>query len=110
VPLYISESAHGEAAKQWVSQFHELIGKSSVYCLVSQKEKAVLVVSILGRDADLNGISTAMSIAVYTVKYATFLDHWMYISGKDSLESSAQRAVAALEKEVDELKKLRLVK
>ena len=64
----------------------------------------------MGTDADLNGISTAISLAVYSTKESIFLDHWLYVSGKESLDSSAQKAVAALEGEVKELKRLRLVR
>ncbi|HYL12511.1 MAG TPA: hypothetical protein VEV41_05730 [Terriglobales bacterium] len=109
--LYLAESTgNNNGAKEWVSDFRELIQKSASYCLVNQEKTAVLVVSMLGRDADVNGISTAISIAVYSAKEGTFLDHWLYISRKDSLQSSAEKAVTALEKEVSELKKLRLVR
>ena len=109
--LYLAESTgSNSAAKEWASHFRELIQKSPSYCLVDQKEKAVVIVSMLGTDADLNGISTAISLAVYTTKESIFLDHWLYVSGKESLDSSAQKAVAALEHEVRELKRLRLVR
>jgi hypothetical protein len=109
--LYLAEStSNNNAAKEWVADFRELIQKSPSYCLVNQEKAAVVVVSMLGRDADINGISTAISIAVYSAKESTFLDHWLFISRKDSLQSSAEKAVNALEKEVSELKKLRLVR
>jgi len=109
--LYLAESTGGNSsAKEWASRFRELIQKSRSYCLVDQKDKAVVMVSMLGTDADLNGISTAISLAVYSTKESIFLDHWLYVSGKESLDSSAQKAVAALEGEVKELKRLRLVR
>jgi len=109
--LYLAESTGGySSAKEWASHFRDLIQKSPSYCLVSQKENAVVIVSMLGTDADLNGVSTAISIAVYSTKESIFLAHWLYVSGKESLDSSAQKAVAALEHEVRELKRLRLVR
>ena len=109
--LYLAESSGSNStAKGWASRFRELIQKSPSYCLVDQKEKSAVTVSMLGTDADLNGVSTAISLAVYSTKESIFLDHWLYISGKESLDSSAQKAVAALEHEVRELKRLRLVR
>jgi hypothetical protein len=109
--LYLAESTGGNSsAQQWASHFRDLIQKSPSYCLVSQKEDAAVIVSMLGTDADLNGVSTAISIAVYSMKESIFLDHWLYVSGKESLDSSAQKAVAAMEHEVRELKRLRLVR
>lgn len=109
--LYLAESTGSNStAKEWASRFRELIQKSPSYCLVDRKEQAVVIVSMLGTDADLNGVSTAISLAVYTMKESLFLDHWLYVSGKDSLDSSAQKAVARLEREIRELKRLRLVR
>jgi hypothetical protein len=61
-------------------------------------------------DADVNKSSTAISIAIYTAKESLFLDHWMYVAGNDNLQSSYEKAVTALEKEMRELKRLRLIR
>jgi hypothetical protein len=84
--------------------------KSAPYCLIQDKDKSAMVVSVIGMDADANRLSTAISIAVYSSKEGLFLDHWMYVADRDSLESSSDRAVAALEKEIKELKRLRLIR
>jgi hypothetical protein len=111
IALYVSEATDSDsAAERWVSEFRELMRRSAPYCLVKQKEEAALALSVLGKDADLSGSSTAISIAVYAVKDDRFLDHWMYIAGKESLESSAQKAFATLDQEAKDLKKLRLIK
>jgi hypothetical protein len=111
IALYVSEATDSDSsAERWVSEFRDLMRRSDPYCLVKRKEDAVLALSVLGRDADLSGISTAISIAVYAVKDDRFLDHWMYVAGKESLESSVQKAFAAVDREAKDLKKLRLIK
>ena len=109
--LYLAEATGSNStAKEWASHFRDLIQKTPSYCLVDQKEKSAVTVSMLGTDADLNGVSTAISLAVFTTKESIFIDHWLYISGKESVDSSAQKAVDALEREVRELKRLRVVR
>jgi len=67
------------------------------------------VISVVGMDADINKSSTAISLAIYTVRDSIFLDHWMYVTDKENLESSCDKAIAALQKEMKELKRLRLI-
>jgi hypothetical protein len=109
--LYLSQSTkENSAAEKWVSGFREHIQESDPYCLVPDKDKAVMVISVVGMDADTNKGSTAISIAIYTAKESLFLDHWMYVASNENLQSSSEKAVAALEKEIRELKRLRLIK
>jgi hypothetical protein len=109
--LYLAQSTkENSAADKWVSGFRERIQESDPYCLVPDKDKAVMVISVVGMDADANKGSTAISIAIYTAKESLFLDHWMYVASNENLQSSSEKAVAALEKEIRELKRLRLIK
>lgn len=111
IAIYLTDSAKSDsAAAKWVADFRQRLEKSAPYCLIKDKDKSAMVISVIGMDADANRLSTAISIAVYTSKDGLFLDHWMYVSDRDSLESSSDRAVAALEKEIKELKKLRLIR
>lgn len=108
--IYLTESVKPEsAAEEWASAFRERLAKSALYCIVPDKDKAVMVISIVGMDADINKSSTAISLAIYTVRDSIFLDHWMYVADKESLESSCDKAVAALQKEMRELKRLRMI-
>jgi hypothetical protein len=109
--LYLSESVkENSAAEQWVSTFRDRIKESDPYCLVTDKDSAVMVLSVVGMDADANQGSTAISIAIYTVKESLFLDHWMYVASNENVSSSAEKAVTALGKEIRELKRLRLIR
>jgi hypothetical protein len=108
--IYLTQSTKADsAAEKWVSTFRDRIQSSQPYCLVDDKDKAVMVISVVGMDADINKTSTAISLAIYTVRDSTFLDHWMYVADKENLESSCDKAVAALQKEMKELKRLRLI-
>jgi hypothetical protein len=108
--IYLTQSTKADsAAEKWVSTFRDRIQSSQPYCLVEDKDKAVMVISVVGMDADLNKSSTAISLAIYTVRDSIFLDHWMYVADKENLESSCDKAVAALQKEMKELKRLRLI-
>ena len=108
--IYLTESVKPEsAAEEWVSAFRERLAKSDPYCLVPDKDKAVMVISVVGMDADINKSSTAISLAIYTVRDNVFLDHWMYVADKENLQSSCDKAVAALQKEMRELKRLRMI-
>lgn len=109
--IYLSQSTkENSAAEQWVSTFRDRIKESDPYCIVTDKDKSVMVVSVVGMDADVNKSSTAISIAIYTAKEGLFLDHWMYVAGNDNLQSSSEKAVKELEKEMRELKRLRLIR
>src|ERR1700757_755422 len=91
--IYLSQSTkEGSAAEQWVKNFKDQIKDSDPYCLVDDKDKAVMVVSVVGMDADLNKTNTAISLAIYTAKESLFLDHWMYVAGNENLENSAEKA------------------
>jgi hypothetical protein len=108
--IYLVQSTKPDtAADTWVSTFRDRINESDPYCIVPDKDKAVMVISVVGMDADVNKISTAISIAIYTVRDNIFLDHWMYVTDKDNLTSSCDKAVKALEKEMKELKRLRMI-
>lgn len=108
--IYLTQTTKPEsAAEEWVTAFRDRIEHSDPYCLVSDKDKAVMVISIVGMDADINKTSTAISLAIYTVRDSIFLDHWMYVADRDNLQSSCEKAVAALRKEMRELKRLRLI-
>lgn len=100
----------GSTAEQWVTGFRDRIHDSVPYCIVEDKDKAVMVISVVGMDADVSMNRAAISIAIYTVRDSIFLDHWMYLTDKENLPSSCDKAVAALEKELKELKRLRFVK
>lgn len=109
--IYLVQSTkENSAAEQWVTGFRDRIKESDPYCLVTEKDKSVMVVSVVGMDADVNRSSTAISMAIYTAKESLFLDHWMYVAGNDNLQSSCEKAVTALEKEMRELKRLRLIR
>jgi ABC-type sugar transport system substrate-binding protein len=109
--IYLVQSTkENSAAEQWVTGFKDRIKESDPYCLVTDKDKSVMVVSVVGMDADVNKTSTAISIAIYTAKESLFLDHWMYVASDDNLQSSYEKAVKALEKEMRELKRLRLIR
>lgn len=109
--IYMADSTKAEStAAKWIAGFHERIQQSNSYCLVDDKDKSAMVLSVIGMDADINGNSTAISIAIYTPKDSLFLDHWMYVVDHENLESSGAKAVAALEKEMKELKRLRLLR
>jgi hypothetical protein len=109
--LFLTQSTKpGSAAEDWVSGFRDRIRDSGPYCIVPDKDKAAMVISIVGMDADASSTSSAISIAIYTVRDNTFLDHWMYVADKESLPSSCDKAVAALQKEVKELKRLRMIR
>ena len=111
IAIYLTDSTKTDSsAAKWVAEFRERLEKSAPYCLIQDKDKSAMVVSVIGMDADANRLSTAISIAVYSSKEGLFLDHWMYVADRDSLESSSDRAVAALEKEIKELKRLRLIR
>jgi len=108
--IYLTQSTKTDsAAEKWVSTFRDRIQSSQPYCLVEDKDKAVMVISVVGMDADINKTSTAISLAIYTVRDSTFLDHWMYVADQENLEGSCDKAVAALQKEMKELKRLRLI-
>ena len=108
--IYLTQSVKPEsAADEWVSAFRERLAHSDPYCIVPDKDKAVMVISLVGMDADINKTSTAISLAIYTVRDSIFLDHWMYVADKESLQSSCDKAVAALQKEMRELKRLRMI-
>jgi len=108
--IYLTQSVKPDSTSEaWVSIFRERLEKSAPYCIVSDKDKAVMVISIVGMDADINKSTTAISLAIYTVRDSIFLDHWMYIADKESLEGSCDKAVAALQKEMRELKRLRMI-
>ena len=108
--IYLTQSVKADsAAEQWVSTFRDRLEASKPYCIVPDKDKATMVISMVGMDADINKTSTAISLAIYTVRDSVFLDHWMYVADKESLESSCDKAVAALQKEMKELKRLRLI-
>src|SRR5579871_1857616 len=67
--IYLTQSVKPEsAAEEWVSTFRDRLAKSDLYCIVPDKDKAVMVISIVGMDADINKTSTAISIAIYTVR------------------------------------------
>jgi hypothetical protein len=100
----------GSAAEEWVDSFRSRIHDSDPYCIVTDKDKAVMVISVVGMDADVNGTSTAISIAIYTVRDSIFLDHWMYVSDRENLQSSCDKAVKALQKEMKELRRLRMIR
>ena len=108
--IYMTQTTKPDSsAEEWVSAFRDRLEHSDQYCIVPDKDKAVMVISVVGMDADLNKTSTAISLAVYTVRDSIFLDHWMYVADRDNLQSSCDRAVAALQKEMRELKRLRLL-
>jgi hypothetical protein len=108
--IYLTQSTKADsAAEQWVSTFRDRLQASQPYCIVADKDKATMVISVVGMDADINKSSTAISLAIYTVRDSIFLDHWMYVADKENLESSCDKAVAALQKEMKELKRLRLL-
>ena len=108
--IYLTQSVKPDsAAEEWVSTFRERLEKSDPYCIVSDKDKAVMVISVVGMDADINKSSTAISLAIYTVRDSIFLDHWMYVADKENLQSSCDKAVGALQKEMRELKRLRMI-
>jgi len=108
--IYLTQSTTADsAAEQWVSTFRDRLQASQPYCIVADKDKATMVISVVGMDADINKSSTAISLAIYTVRDSIFLDHWMYVADKENLESSCDKAVAALQKEMKELKRLRLI-
>lgn len=108
--IYLTESVKPEsAAEEWVSAFRDRLRKSDPYCIVTDKDKAVMVISVVGMDADINKSSTAISLAIYTVRDSIFLDHWMYVADKENVQSSCDKAVAALQKEMRELKRLRMI-
>jgi hypothetical protein len=109
--LFLTQSTKaGSAAEEWVSGFRDRIRDSDPYCIVPEKDKAVMVISVVGMDADVARSSTAISIAIYTVRDSIFLDHWMYVADKEDLQSSCDKAVAALQKEMRELRRLRMIK
>lgn len=109
--IYLADTTKADStAARWVSGFRERIQKSAPYCLIQDKDKSAMVMSVIGMDADANRNATAISIAIYSSKESLFLDHWMYVADRDSLESSSDRAVAALEREIKELKRLRLIR
>src|SRR6266481_951991 len=67
--LFLTQSTKaGSAAEQWVSEFRDRIHDSDPYCIVTDKDKAVMVVSVVGMDADASSSSTAISLAIYTVR------------------------------------------
>jgi hypothetical protein len=108
--IYLTQTTKPDsAAEEWVAGFRDRLEHSDLYCIVSDKDKAVMVISVVGMDADINKTSTAISLAVYTVRDSIFLDHWMYVADRDNLQSSCEKAVAALQKEMRELKRLRLI-
>ena len=108
--IYLTQTTKPDsAAEGWVTAFRDRIEHSDPYCIVSEKDKAVMVISIVGMDADINKTSTAISLAIYTVRDSIFLDHWMYVADRDNLQSSCDKAVAALQKEMRELKRLRMI-
>jgi hypothetical protein len=109
IAFYVSQSAaKGSVSEEWLSAFRDLLVKSPAYCLVEKREVAAVVLSIVGLDTE--GRSAAVSIALYFAKDQAFLAHWMYASGKENVESSAQRALVVLDNEVKDLKRLRLLK
>jgi hypothetical protein len=109
--LFLTQSTKADsAAEEWVSGFRDRIRDSDPYCIVPEKDKAVMVISVVGMDADVARSSTAISIAIYTVRDSIFLDHWMYVADKEDLQSSCDKAVAALQKEMRELRRLRMIK
>ena len=108
--IYLTQSVKPDsAAEEWVSAFRDRLAKSDPYCIVPDKDKAVMVISLVGMDADINKTSTAISLAIYTVRDSIFLDHWMYVADKENVQSSCDKAVAALQKEMRELKRLRMI-
>jgi hypothetical protein len=108
--IYLTQSVKPDsAAEEWVSAFRDRLAKSDPYCIVPDKDKAVMVISLVGMDADINKTSTAISLAIYTVRDSIFLDHWMYVADKENLQSSCAKAVTALQKEMRELKRLRMI-
>ena len=108
--IYLTQTTKPDsAAEEWVTAFREQIEHSDLYCVVPDKDKAVMVISVVGMDADINKTSTAISLAVYTVRDSIFLDHWMYVADRENLQSSCDKAVKALQKEIRELKRLRLI-
>ena len=109
--IFLSQSTKaGSAGEQWVNHFKDQIKESDPYCLVDDKDKAVMVISVVGMDADLSKTNTAISLAIYTAKESLFLDHWMYVAANENLENSSEKAVTALEKEMRELRRLRIIK
>lgn len=109
--IFLSQSTKaGSAGEEWVNHFKDQIKESDPYCLVDDKDKAVMVISVVGMDADLSKTSTAISLAIYTAKESLFLDHWMYVAANENLENSSEKAVTALEKEMRELRRLRIIK
>jgi hypothetical protein len=108
--IYLTQTTKPDsAAEEWVTTFRDRLEHSDPYCVVPDKDKAVMVISVVGMDADLNKTSTAISLAIYAVRDSIFLDHWMYVADRDNLKSSCDKAVAALQKEMRELKRLRLI-
>jgi hypothetical protein len=108
--IYLTQSTKPDsAAEQWVSSFRDRLQSSDLYCIVPDKDKAIMVISVVGMDADINKSSTAISLAIYTVRDSIFLDHWMYVADKENLQTSCEKAVTALQKEMRELKRLRMI-
>ena len=108
--IYLTQTTKPDsAAEEWVTAFHDRLEHSDLYCVVPDKDKAVMVISIVGMDADIDKTSTAISLAVYAVRDSIFLDHWMYVADRENLQSSCDKAVTALQKEMRELKRLRLI-
>ena len=66
--IYLADSTKGDStAAKWITGFHDRIEKSNPYCLVDDKDKSAMVLSVIGMDADINGSSTAISIAISDV-------------------------------------------
>jgi hypothetical protein len=108
--IYLTQTTKPDsAAEEWVAAFRDRLEHSDPYCVVPDKDKAVMVISVVGMDADINKTSTAVSLAIYTVRDNIFLDHWMYVADRDNLQSSCEKAVTALQKEMRELKRLRMI-
>jgi hypothetical protein len=98
-----SATKQGESlGGQWVYHYRELIRKSAAFCLVDKEEKALLTVSIIGANADPNGVSTAMSVVSFFANGCqSFFDHAVYVTGSDHVEHSAQVALADLDADLE---------
>ena len=106
--LFVEASTKQEELRsnQWVYSYRELIRKSASFCLVDKEDRALLTVSIIGVNADPEGVSAAMSVvSFFATGGHSYLDHALYVTGRNRLELSAKDALADLDGDLERHKK-----
>jgi hypothetical protein len=105
-PVYLESGATPRdrgPGSSFVFEVREAVRRSASYCLVDSIKDSVYVLSIGTLDADIGGVETAISAAVYTPS-RYFITHWVQTCLKKDSEVCARDAIVNFDNAVQGLK------